>query len=223
MPLSAKASQQFLPIKEIRDGIVVLKDDSLRLVLMASSLNFALKSMDEQEALIMQYQNFLNSIDFHIQIFVQSRKLDIRPYVLTLENMLKEQTNELIRIQTSEYIDFVKKFTESANIMTKTFFIIIPFAPTIASTSQSSRFSVPFIGKKTATQTKLDFEESRTQLEARSAVVEQGLNRIGIRTAALGTEELIELFYKLFNPGEIGAPTAYQVPEEERASTKIAG
>ncbi|MEI6494587.1 MAG: hypothetical protein WCO03_00810 [bacterium] len=222
MPLSAKASQEFLPIKEIRDGVVILKDDSLRLVLMTSSLNFALKSLDEQEALIMQYQNFLNSIDFHIQIFIQSRKLDIRPYVVSLEGMLKEQTNELIKIQTSEYIEFIKKFTESANIMTKTFFIVIPFTPTIA-TNSGSRFSLPIFGKKTNTQVKLDFEESRTQLEARASVVEQGLNRIVIRTAALGTEELIELFYKLFNPGEIGAPTAYQVPEGESAYSKVSG
>lgn len=222
MPLSAKASQEFLPIKEIRDGIVILKDNSLRLILMTSSLNFALKSVDEQEALIMQYQNFLNSIDFHIQIFVQSRKLDIRPYILSLETMLKDQTNELIKIQTSEYIEFVKQFTESANIMTKHFFIVIPYTPTIAVTP-TSRFSLPFFSKKTDSQDKLDFEESRTQLEARAAVVEQGLNRIGIRTAALGTEELIELFYKLFNPGEMNAPTVYQVPENERAYTKISG
>ncbi len=108
-----------MPISEVRDGVVVLKDNSLRAILLASSINFALKSEDEQTAFIVQFQNFLNSLDFSVQIFVQSRMLDIRPYVATLEAQYKNQLDDLMRIQIREYIEFVKSFTEAANIMTK--------------------------------------------------------------------------------------------------------
>lgn len=204
---SAKPSQIFLPIKEIRDGIIVLKDGTMRMVLMASSLNFALKSQDEQTALLMQYQNFLNSLDFHIQLFVQSRKLDIRPYINILEDRMKEQTIELIKIQTKEYIEFIRTFTESTNIMSKSFFAVIPYSPPVFQTKNG--FLSRFFGNKendAAKQELKTFEENKTQLEQRANVVEQGLSPLGIRTIQLGTEELVELFYKLFNPGERDAP-----------------
>ena len=205
--ISAKPSQIFLPIKEIRDGIIVLKDGTMRMILMASSLNFALKSQDEQTALLLQYQNFLNSLDFHIQLFVQSRKLDIRPYINILEDRMKEQTIELIKIQTKEYIEFIRVFTESTNIMSKSFFVVIPYSPPVFQTK--SGFFSRFSGSKENDAVKQElktFEENKTQLEQRANVVEQGLSPLGIRTIQLGTEELVELFYKLFNPGERDAP-----------------
>ncbi len=205
---NAKTTQEFLPIQEIRDGVVVLKNGGLRLVLICSSLNFSLKSPDEQQALIFQYQNFLNSLDFHVQIFIQSRKLNIQPYLMVLEKRLAEQSNDLIKIQTKEYIDFIKKFTESVNVMAKSFFVIIPFDPLIIDVAKGgflNRFRGE--GNKSAAQTKKDnFEESKTQLEQRASVVEQGLARVGIRTAPLGTEELVELYFKIFNPGENEVP-----------------
>src|SRR6185369_7111568 len=121
MAINAKTTQEFVPIKEIRQGVIVLKDDSLRGIVIASSLNFALKSADEQQSIIYQFQNFLNSLDFSVQIFIQSRKLDIRPYIALLEGRLKEQVSDLLKIQTREYIGFVKNFTENSSIMTKTF------------------------------------------------------------------------------------------------------
>ena len=200
------ASQTFVPIKEIRNGIVVLKDGSLRLVLMASSLNFALKSEQEQEAVIFQFQNFLNSLDFSIQFFIQSRELDIRPYIALLEDRKKEQTSELMKIQVTEYIEFIKKFTENVNIMTKTFFVVIPYTRPILEKKGGVLGLLP-TKKKIGREEELDaFEENRTQLEQRASIVEQGLASTGIRVAELGTEELVELYFKIFNPGEQEKP-----------------
>ena len=206
---ATKISQDFVPIKEIRDGVVILKDGSLRAVVMTSSVNFALKSMDEQNAIIYQFQSFLNSVNFSIQIFAQSRKLDIRPYIALLENVLKEQKIDLLKIQTREYIEFIKSFTEQVNIMTKSFFVVVPYTPAMLQTGKSMDAVSGFFGKaqKTEKMKKTEnFEEDRTQLLERTEVVIQGLTRIGVRAVPLGTEELVELYYKLFNPGDTDKP-----------------
>ncbi len=209
MALNAKATQEFVPIKEVRDGIIVLRSGELRAVLIASSVNLSLKSYEEQQATIMQFQTFLNSLEFSTQIVVQSRRLDIRPYLIMLENRMKEQTEPLLKIQTKEYIEFVRSFTEAVNIMTKNFFIVVPYSLP-ASTPQSSMASLlPFMKKKNTStgnakqDAQAEFEEKRSQLEQRVGVVGQGLSRVGVRTVQLGTEEVIELFYKTFNPGDI--------------------
>jgi type IV secretory pathway VirB4 component len=207
MAVNAKTTQDFVPIKEIRQGVIVLKDDSLRAIVIASSLNFALKSADEQQSIIMQFQNFLNSLDFSVQIFIQSRKLDIRPYIALLEGRLKEQMSDLLKIQTREYISFVKNFTENSNIMTKSFFVVVPYTPAIASKSGiASALGKKKTAQETAEKKVEDFEERRSQLEQRVGVVTQGLVRCGIRTVELGTEEIVELFYKIFNPGDTEKP-----------------
>lgn len=202
---TTKASQDFVPVKEVRDGIVVLKDGSYRAILLASSINFALKSEDEQTAFIVQFQNFLNSLDFSCQIFVQSRMLDIRPYIATLEVEYKRQLDDLMRIQIREYIGFVKNFTEAANIMTKNFFVVVPYAPSSAMVSKSSGLFPWGQKKETGTENRT-FEEHVSQLEQRISIVQQGLVRTGVRTVQLGTEEAIELLYKMFNPGEDSKP-----------------
>jgi len=206
-----KSTQDFVPINEVRDGVVVLKDGSLRAILLASSLNFALKSEDEQTAFIIQFQNFLNSLDFSCQIFVQSRMLDIRPYIATLEVAFKSQMDDLMRIQIREYIEFIKSFTEAANIMTKNFFVVVPYSTAALSLSPGSSLTskMPFGGEKRTTEDmNRTFEEQVSQLEQRIGIVQQGLVRCGVRTIQLGTEEAIELLYKLFNPGEEGKPMA---------------
>ena len=202
-----KSTQEFVPVAEVRDGVIVMKDGSLRAVLLASSINFALKSEDEQTAFIVQFQNFLNSLDFSVQIFIQSRSLDIRPYVATLEAAYKDQLDELMRIQIREYIAFIKSFTEAANIMTKNFFIVVPYSPP-ALTKTGGAMSLLGIGKGpgSAADANKSFEEQVTQLEQRIGIVQQGLIRTGVRTVQLGTEEAIELLYKMFNPGEEGKP-----------------
>jgi hypothetical protein len=208
MAISASATQEFVPIQEVRDGIIVMRDGTVRAILLASSINFDLKSADEQRSILMQFQNFLNSLDFSIQIFVQSRRLDIRPYIALLEDRQKDQTNDLMRIQVKEYIEFVKKFTESTNIMTKNFFIVVSYAPSVIDTSKKGSILGSLFGKKGSVKTveNTQFEETRSQLEERMAVVEQGLVRTGVRMARLGTEEVVELFYKIFNPGETEKP-----------------
>jgi type IV secretory pathway VirB4 component len=204
---NSKPTQDFVPIKEVRDGVLILKDGSMRVVLLVTSINFSLKSPDEQSSVIMQFQNFLNSLDFSAQIFIESKRMDIRPYLAILEERLKVQINDLMKIQIVEYIKFVKEFTEQYKIMTKSFFIIIPYSPTIISSKSSNPLKNLF-GKKAPTlqeKTK-DFEENRLQLEQRIGIVQQGLGRCGLRSIVLGTEELVELFYKLFNPGDNEKP-----------------
>ncbi|MEK7579149.1 MAG: hypothetical protein AAB460_01270 [Patescibacteria group bacterium] len=217
----AKATQEFVPIKEIRSGIVVLKDNSLRSVLLASSLNFALKSEDEQTAIILQFQNMLNSLEFPMQFFIQSRELDIRPYLALLEAQLKEQTIELIKVQTREYIEFVKGFTENVNIMSKSFFVVVPYNPAvIKSKGGVSGVLGGLIGKnRNDAETRLSlFEESRSQLEQRVAVITQGLSRAGVRAIQLGTEELVELYYKLFNPGDSEKPIKIATDSQQKSA-----
>lgn len=196
-------AQQFVPVKEVRDGIVVLKDGSMCIVVMVSSVNLSLKNYDEQRATLAQFQNFLNTLDFPIQIVIQSRRYDIRPYILTLQNRLKEQTEPLLQVQTREYIQFIQSFTDHVNIMHKTFYVTIPYVPPILSQQKGLSKVFSFLNKNDPKiQNINDFEEQRTQLEERVSVVEQGLSRIGLKVAQLSTEEVIELLYKTFNPGE---------------------
>jgi hypothetical protein len=205
MSINAERAQNFVPIKEIRDGIIILKDGGLRAVLVASSINLSLKSSDEQKATISEFQSFLNGLDFSTQIVVQSRRLDIRPYLLSLEERMKVQTEPLIKIQTKEYMDFIRSFTEEVNIMTKSFFVVVPYSSEGIISRQS--FVEKMLGsKKERTGKSKDntaFEEKRSQLEQRVSVIADGLSRFGVRSSQLGTEEIIELFYKTFNPGDI--------------------
>ena len=208
--VKAEATQAFVPIKEVRDGVVILKDGSLRALLMASSINLALKGADEQQSIIGQFQNFLNSLEFTVQFFIESRDLDIRPYIALLEDRYAQELDDLMKIQIREYIAFIKDFTQRANIMSKNFFIVVPYDPAIISRGGGIGGALgnflPSGGSSSATLTNEQFEQYRTQLEQRVSVIEQGLVRTGVRVVNLGTEEVIELFYKLFNPGELEKP-----------------
>jgi hypothetical protein len=201
MAIKSQPTQDFVPIKEIKDGIIVLKDGSMRSILMVSSINFALKSSEEQEAIIYQFQNFLNTLDFSIQISIQSRRLDVRPYLNLLENRKKIQTDDLLKVQIKEYIEFIRVFSENIEIMTKNFYVIIPYSPSkINLSKKNGLFS---FSKEEAPIKEENFEEQRIQLDQRVAVVEQGLSRSGLRSVQMGTEEVIEIFYKIFNPGDV--------------------
>lgn len=204
MAINAKATQEFVPVREIRDGIVVLKDGSLRSIVLANSINLSLKSYEEQKAIIFQFQSFLNTLDFQTQIVVQSRRLDIRPYLLTLEERMKVITEPLLKLQTKEYIGFIQNFTESVAIMTKSFFVVVPYTH-INLKSETSALKGFFSRRSKAeaqSARQVDFEEQRSQIEQRVSVIQQGLARCGIKSTPLGTEEVIEVFYKVFNPGE---------------------
>ncbi|MFP4022503.1 MAG: TraC family protein [Candidatus Paceibacterota bacterium] len=201
MPLTGKhqATQNFVPIKELQDGVVVLEDGSFRALIMVSTINIALKSEDERAAVLVQFQNFLNTLDFSIQIFMQSRELNINPYLQMLEEQYKKQENELLKVQINEYIDFIKEYTENVNIMTKAFFIVVPYHPPMVGGKKKKKVlgSSKKETKKTST-----VDDYRTQLDQRISVVSQGLRRVGLRTVMLEDEEVKELFYNLFNPGE---------------------
>lgn len=199
------ATQQFVPVKEIRNGIIILKDGGYRGILICSSVNFGLKSSDEQRAITVGFQNFLNTLDFSIQIVVNSRRMDLRPYLALLEEKTPEQKSELMRIQLREYIEFVRSFADRANIMTKSFYIVVPYSPRVSAAS-----AIGFLHKESAeaksASAETVFEEDRAQLEQRLTLVAGGLSGTGVRTVPLGTEEIIELLYRSFNPGELENP-----------------
>lgn len=205
-------SQKFVPIKEIRDGIVILQNGEMRAVIMATPVNLGLKSADEQQATIMSFQNFLNSLEFPIQIQASSRRLDIRPYILSLEKRLEEIPEELLRIQTREYIEFVRWFNETYNIMTKYFYVVVTFAggPLNPAGQASLLGGLGDLFGKSKKKSPYEqttevrrFEESRSQIEQRIAVVTSGLTAMGIQSKQLETAELIELYQSNFNPGEL--------------------
>ena len=199
------ATQEFVPIERIRDGVIILKTGELRAVLITNSLNLSLKSEDEQQAVLVQFQNFLNSLDFSIQFFIESRRLNIKPYIELLQERSKEVKEDLLKIQIHEYIGFITKFTEESNIMTKHFFITVPYFQSGQNNSSNTSSSLLSFGESSGSsfnENQNSFEASRIQLEQRISTVLQGLSRFGLRGQQLGTEEVVELFYKLFNPSE---------------------
>jgi hypothetical protein len=205
MPTS-QAAQSFVPVKEVRNGVILLKNGGYRGVLMCSSVNFALKSEDEQRGIIGGFQNFLNTLDFSIQIVVHSRKMDIRPYLALLADREPLQGTELMKIQVREYIQFVKNFSDAASIMTKMFYIVVPYDPPVLSAVKSA---IPFLKKPdqaSSTGFTESFDEYRIQLEQRMSLVASGIGGSGVRAAPLGTEEVIELLYRSFNLGELESP-----------------
>lgn len=198
---SSSSTQRYVDVEAIRDGVVILKNGGLRAIVLVSSINFELKSSVEQEAIIAQYQNFLNSLDFPVQIVVQSRRFNIDPYLERLKGEEAQQTNELLRLQITEYREFIKNLNEVSNIVAKHFYIIVPFS-TVES-NQGGLFQTLtniFQQKKTANLRGEMFESFRSQLLQRVDHVMNGLSPIGLRGTVLGTEEVIELLYNSYNP-----------------------
>ena len=189
-------TQQFLEIEEIKQGLVILRDKSLRGILMISSLNFALKSEEEQNAIIYQFQSFLNSLDFSIQLFVQSRRLNMTGYLDKLKELEEKQENELLKVQTAEYRKFVSGLLAEGIIMTKNFFVVVPF----------TLIEIPGMGKKESkgisVLTEEQFQRAKSQILQRMEFVALGLKRCGLQAAPLNTSELIELFWSLYHPEE---------------------
>jgi len=198
MPKATPASQDFVTIKDIKDGVVLLKNGQMCSVLLASSINFALKSSDEQEGILRNFQSFLNTLDFSLQIYIQSRRLNIEPYLSLLATREDQQDNDLMRIQLREYIEFIRSFTKEVDVMTKNFFLVIPYTPSpINLTRGITSF---FSANKKNSSAELQFDVQRIQLEQRVAIVEQGLSRLGVKTIALGNDDLVEFYYHIYNP-----------------------
>ncbi|MFA6908429.1 MAG: hypothetical protein WC289_00915 [Patescibacteria group bacterium] len=197
----APPTQHFLDILEIRDGVIVMKDGTLRAVLLASSINFALKSEEEQEAVIGGYVQFLNSLDFMLQIVVQSRKLNIDDYLERLKNIEKQQTNELLKMQTIEYRQYIAELVELADIMSKRFYIIVPFSPRKMSTlGFLTRLREALVPTSIINIKQKKFQHFVEELNKRVGYVIDGLSSIGVKSVPLDTQSLIELFYNTYNP-----------------------
>jgi type IV secretory pathway VirB4 component len=188
-------SQQFMPVEQIREGVMVMKDKSLKGILLVSSLNFALKSEDEQMAIIYQFQNFLNSLDFSCQIVVNSRRVNITGYIDKIKDLENKQKNELLKIQTAEYRAFIEEIVANGSIMSKSFYVVVPYfpmteLPNITSAGTDSKTSL----------TEKKFQNGKYQLWQRMEYVSLGIRRCGLKSATLGSEELIELLWGLHHP-----------------------
>ena len=200
---SKKASTQaYLPIAEIKEGVVILKDGTLRAVLMTSSINFSLKSEDEQTALISNYVSFLNGLDFPLQIVVQSRRLQIQPYLDKLIKIEREQSNELLRSLTADYRSSVQQLVEMREIMSKHFYVIVPFDP-MSNKKKSfwARFKEVIKPVLTVRLKEERFQQRKEELDMRLRQVVGGLQGMGLEAVQqLDSQALIELFYTTYNP-----------------------
>lgn len=207
------STQQFLEIEQIREGTVVLKNKSLKGIIMVSSLNFALKSDEEQQAIIYQFQNFLNSLDFPLEIVIQSRRLNITGYLEKLKELEKVQENELLKIQTAEYQKFIKDLIAGGAIMSKNFFVVVPF--TLIEIPGMQAAAGLFKKTKTTESPNEDqFQRAKSQLWQRMEFVALGLRRCGLQCVPLNTPELIELFWSLHHPEEAEVGYYPEIPPE---------
>lgn len=195
------STQKYLDIAEIRDNLVVLNDGTVRGVLLVSSINFDLKSEDEQRAIIGNYVNFLNTIDYPLQVIIQSRPLNIDDYLERLKKTEREQTNELLRMQTADYRGFVEELLTLEKIMSKKFYVIVPYSPVSDKRKGFlSRFSTIFSPAKIVKLSRKNFEEFSEQLDKRCDFIMSGLASLSLRSQRLNTQALIELYYNSYNP-----------------------
>jgi len=194
-------TQQYLDIAEIKEDVVIMRDGTLRAVLLVSSVNFALKSEEEQNAIVSAYVSFLNNIDSPLQIVIQSRELNIESYLAMLKEREKEQTNDLLKMQTGEYIQYVNELISMSKIMNKRFYIIVSYNP--LSDKQKNFFTRFFDVFKPATLIKVKeerFLKRKERLIHRVDNIINGLGSIGLNSVMLDTQSLIELYYNTYNP-----------------------
>lgn len=200
-------TQQFLSFKEIKDGIIVLHSGGLRGILMVSSINFALKSADEQQATIYQFQTFLNSLDFTAQVLVQSRRVNMTGYMERLKKLEEKQTNDLLKAQTADYRRFIKEILDKGDIMSKSFYLVVPY--TLAEVSGSVSAAREMFRKKEESGQSMSgesFQRARVQLIQRMEFIAVGLRRCELEAVPLTTPEIIELLWSIHHPksAEIG-------------------
>lgn len=207
----ALPTQEFIEIDYIHNDVLVLKSKSLRKIIIVSGINIELKSEEEQNIIYYSYQNFLNSLDFSLQLVVHSRKLNIEGYLNFLGDREAEETEELLKNELSEYREFIRSFVAENDIMTKNFFVVVPFDPIILPSGGIKKMlpSLPFLKKKGAEEPEAaqnseeELEKNIFQLNQRVDQVIAGLQSIGLRAVTLNKEELVELFYNLYNPEAI--------------------
>ncbi len=197
-------SQTYLPIAEIRENTIVLKNGGIRAILKTNAVNFNLKSEEEQNAIIISYQSFLNSLEFPIQILIKSKKLDLDDYIEQVKKKGDEQQNKLLQDQTYEYAQYIKRLIEYADIMEKSFYVIVPYD--IGSEKTTTLFQ-GFFQKLSPKDSFTDilkrrknFEEHRKKLSQRVSTIKANLESCNLKVEELKTEDIIELFYKSYNP-----------------------
>lgn len=205
---SPNSTQNTLQIAEVRDGIVIMNDGSYRSVVMVKSINFDLMSPQEQEAVEFSYQGFLNSLYFPVQIFIRSRKVDLRPYIEKLDKIRSEHDNMLLALLMEDYIEYMSDLSQQTNIMDKNFYVIIPFFPVVEVQkvlTQNKNFlsGVTKLFDRTEQHVvinEVDLENAKTELRNRVQSVLAGLQQCGVQGLPLDTQELIELYYDSYNP-----------------------
>jgi len=211
------ATQQFVQVEDVKNGVVYLKDGSLRAILMVNGINFDLKSETEQNTILHGFQEFLNGLDFSVQLFIHSRKLNIKPYLERIEERRAQEKNELLKTQIEEYIEFVRTFVEQNPIISKRFFVIVPY-DTVQAIHKAKGFLSGFIGKKKGEEVVSGAEQSTQQLQHRVEEVTSNLEAIGLRVTPLQDEEIVELYYNLYNP-EIVEKRGREIPKIEESVT----
>lgn len=205
-PAQQNTTQNSLLISEIRDSMVIMSDGSFRAVVACKSINFDLMSSREREGVEYSYQNFLNALYFPVQIFIRSQRVDIGPYIDRLSAIRRSQDNMLLNVLMDDYISFIDVLSQEANIMDKSFFVVIPFYPTGDLTNvieQSKGIFSKLFAKQQATATKIDkvaYEKAKDEIKNRVDSVTSGLFQIGVKSVQLNTKELGELYYNMYNP-----------------------
>lgn len=214
------STQSYLGIAEIKEGTIVLKDGTIRAVVVVASTNFSLKSGDEQNALISSYQSFLNSLEFSIQIVMQSRRLNIQSYLDKLRSIMQQQTNELLRLQTQEYIEYIAKLIEFSSIMNKTFYVVVPYSTNKGKRGFLNKLGSLFNPAGAVSLEKTEFETNREELYKRVNQVTSLLTAMGLRALILTTEELVELMYNCYNFDAASAIKIQSVADLEMKGTE---
>jgi hypothetical protein len=199
-------TQNSLLISEIRDSMAIMSDGSFRAAIVCKSINFDLMSSREREGVEFSYQNFLNALYFPIQIFVRSQRVDIGPYIDRLSTIRRSQDNMLLNVLMDDYINFVDVLSQEANIMDKSFFVIVPYYPTGDLTNvieQSKGIFSKLLQRPKTSATKIDkvsYEKAKDEIKNRVDSVTSGLFQIGVKSVQLNTKELGELYYNMYNP-----------------------
>lgn len=194
-------SQRYLDIAEIKEDVVVLKDGTMRALLLVSSINFALKSLEEQAAIVQAYMQFLNSLEFPIQIVIQSRRMNIDEYLRKLAESERTQENDLLRRQIADYREYIKQLVELGDIMQKKFFVVVPLDPsTDKQKGFFARFSEILTPSVAIHLSEAKFKKNKESLMIRVNAIVSGLQSMSLNTVLLDTQGLIELFYTVYNP-----------------------
>ena len=196
------SSQKIISVDTIRDNVVILKNGGLRVVIEAEGINFELKSPEEQEALIAAFQEFLVGLDFSLQLMIYSRRINIDSYIKKIQALAPNETNPLIKNNITDYTNFLYSFLEEYNVMNKKFYVVVSYAPATIKASMIPGLTGTQTKSQVDVNTEEEFQRGKQQLETRVSVMSDGLSRMGIQPRVLTTEELVGLFYNLYNPME---------------------